>query len=179
MTTYTTIKEAFAAGTGDNFFTKDGKFVAVSRKHDTLHQTLQNQGFTYLNYEETIKLAAEQEAASKREMQVLAKDIMNLENKLLDVLAKMQQELAAPSGLVVLYFFETFHCVAGGTGYLFTENTTAPQKYSVHEAKAISKTFTDENGDHPQLAFASDFFRQYSYFLTDKIFERKAELKKA
>ena len=58
MTTYTTIKEAFANGMGDVFFTKNNRFIAVSRKDD--NSNLANHGFKLLSYTEVIALADSQ-----------------------------------------------------------------------------------------------------------------------
>lgn len=55
MTTYTTIKEAFANGTGDVFYTKNNRFIAVSRKDD--NSNLSNDGFKLLSYDEVTALA--------------------------------------------------------------------------------------------------------------------------
>ena len=55
MTTYTTINEAFKNGTGDVFYTKDSRFVAVCRKDD--NSDLVVKGFTLLTYEQVTALA--------------------------------------------------------------------------------------------------------------------------
>lgn len=51
---YTTIKEAFANGTGDVFFTKNNLFVAVRRKDN--HDYYFNNGFTFLTFDEIMDL---------------------------------------------------------------------------------------------------------------------------
>ena len=56
MTTYTTIKEAFANGTGDVFFTKNNRFISVCRKDDNIN--LINEGYALLSYDEVTTLAA-------------------------------------------------------------------------------------------------------------------------
>ncbi len=48
MTTYLTIEEAFKNGSGDTFFQKEGGFVAVSRKDESIHDALESQGFEFL-----------------------------------------------------------------------------------------------------------------------------------
>lgn len=48
MTTYKTIKEAFANGTGDVFFTKNGEYIAVSHHDDNKY--LSGSGFVWLNF---------------------------------------------------------------------------------------------------------------------------------
>lgn len=48
MTTYPTIEEAFKNGSGDTFFQKEGGFVAVSRKDESIHESLEAQGFEFL-----------------------------------------------------------------------------------------------------------------------------------
>lgn len=61
MKLYSTISEAFKNGTGDVFFIKDNQYVAVSR-HAVDFGSMQAQGFTFLQYDETMKLAAAQGA---------------------------------------------------------------------------------------------------------------------
>lgn len=58
MTTYTTIKEAFSNGTGDVFFTKNNRFIAVCRKDD--NSNLIDLGFKLLSYDEVTALAVTQ-----------------------------------------------------------------------------------------------------------------------
>lgn len=55
MTTYTTIKEAFANGMGDVFYTKNNRFIAVCRKDD--NSNLEIFGFTLLSYDNVISLS--------------------------------------------------------------------------------------------------------------------------
>jgi hypothetical protein len=76
MTTYTTINEAFKNGTGDVFFIKDDRFVAVSR-HAIPFEQMEAEGFKYLTYSETIKIAGTQEVKKapivEQPIQVLSK----------------------------------------------------------------------------------------------------------
>jgi hypothetical protein len=53
MTTYFSVNEAFAKGTGDNFFENNGKYIAISRHADV--SEMEAQGFRLMQYEEVIK----------------------------------------------------------------------------------------------------------------------------
>jgi hypothetical protein len=56
MTTFKTIQEAFKNGQGDVFFSKNGQYVCFSR-NDGMYETMQNNGFKLLTYDEVIKLS--------------------------------------------------------------------------------------------------------------------------
>lgn len=56
MKTYNTINEAFKNGSGDCFFSKDGKFVAFSRNDDR-REEMEAKGFIALTHSEVLELA--------------------------------------------------------------------------------------------------------------------------
>jgi hypothetical protein len=58
MTTYTTIKEAFANGTGDQFYKKDNQFVCISRHLDAYEKMLAV-SFTFVPYSQVRKAVME------------------------------------------------------------------------------------------------------------------------
>src|SRR6188472_2546758 len=53
MQTYSTINEAFKNGSGDRFFTINGRYVALSRHLDNIEEMIER-GFTFMQYEEVI-----------------------------------------------------------------------------------------------------------------------------
>ena len=57
-TMYTTIKEAFSAGQGDVFFTKNGKYIAKCGK-DNLDFYFDN-GYTYLTFDQVMQISKQQ-----------------------------------------------------------------------------------------------------------------------
>ena len=60
MTAYNTIEQAFQNGSGDTFFQKDGKFVAVSRKDESTHDKLIDQGFEFLPWHLALEIGKSQ-----------------------------------------------------------------------------------------------------------------------
>ena len=60
MKGYNTIKEAFKNGTGDCFFTKNGRYLAVSRKDS--HSYYINNGFIMMTYDDVLKADSTQSA---------------------------------------------------------------------------------------------------------------------
>jgi hypothetical protein len=53
MQTYSSINEAFKNGSGDRFFTINGRYVALSRHLDNIEEMIER-GFTFMQYEEVI-----------------------------------------------------------------------------------------------------------------------------
>ena len=52
MKTYKTIQQAFSSGTGDCFFSKQNEFIAVSRKNNSKHNELLENGFKFMQHDE-------------------------------------------------------------------------------------------------------------------------------
>jgi len=69
MTTYNTILEAFRNGTGDHFYTKENKFIAVSRKSDNRY--LEKLGFTFMTYEEIVSTDKAQKALNPEPVKII------------------------------------------------------------------------------------------------------------
>ena len=62
MQTFQTIQEAFKNGTGDVFFSKDGRYVSRSRHIDNLVHKMELEGFKFIPYKRVIELSTEEKS---------------------------------------------------------------------------------------------------------------------
>ena len=68
MITYETIPEAFRRGTGDAFFTKEGRYLAVSR-HDltpSFLEEMKGKGFEWMKYDQVVTMAGNQKSEDRK-----------------------------------------------------------------------------------------------------------------